>query len=469
MTTEIIPQDHVLKPIEKNEIVPSQSSKHCANCKVELVGPFCSKCGQSERSVILFFGSVIMHILEDIFGFDSRVGRTLFPLLFRPGFLTNEYIRGRRVHYVAPLRLYFFISIVFFIMLGFLADESAKDLLKLQQDNTVVFNETSKKVIELESKMSEEGYIFDVIDKSELDKLLAEQLAAEGNLKQSMDDLQLEIDKIEAKERDADYVHEPGERVKKAVFKRSVEEMRNDLQTINTKRALIKPASNIEFIDNKKRLLTPEIVLPPTTNKGRDGKENGRLRSEPDMEVRQSSNTQTIDFGGDYDWLSAEQNQRLKKYGEELTKKAQRSFNNDARPLVKQVLDVLPQIMFLLLPIFAVLLKIIYLFSKRFYVEHLTVALHSHAFIFIVLILTTLLSSLHDTLNADYETLAASIEYLAGALIVWVPLYLFIMQKRVYNQSYFFTGFKFIIIGVSYFTLLGFATVIAFIWGLASL
>ena len=60
-----------------------------------------------------------MHLLDDIFSFDSRASRTLWPLITRPAFLTKEYFAGRRVHYVPPLRLYLFISIVFFISLKF--------------------------------------------------------------------------------------------------------------------------------------------------------------------------------------------------------------------------------------------------------------------------------------------------------------------------------------------------------------
>ena len=89
------------------------SKKNCENCGFELDGPFCGRCGQSERTTIKFFGSVIMHFLDDVFGYDSRAARTVFPLIFRPGFLTCEYFKGRRVHYVPPLRLYFFISIMF--------------------------------------------------------------------------------------------------------------------------------------------------------------------------------------------------------------------------------------------------------------------------------------------------------------------------------------------------------------------
>ncbi len=83
----------------------------CENCHAKVTGSFCSQCGQSIESTLRYFWSVILHLLDDIFSFDSRASRTIFPLMFKPGFLTNEYFAGRRVHYVPPLRLY--LSVLF--------------------------------------------------------------------------------------------------------------------------------------------------------------------------------------------------------------------------------------------------------------------------------------------------------------------------------------------------------------------
>jgi hypothetical protein len=52
------------------------------------------------------------------FIFDSRIFRSLLLLLCKPGKLTVEYLRGRRVRYVPPLRLYVSISIAFFLLLS---------------------------------------------------------------------------------------------------------------------------------------------------------------------------------------------------------------------------------------------------------------------------------------------------------------------------------------------------------------
>jgi hypothetical protein len=94
-------------------------SETCKNCGAELSGPYCHHCGQPARSNIRFFGALVHELFEDVFSFKSRAAITLSALFFRPGFLTAEYIAGRRVRYVPPLRLFLVTSLVciFFVWL----------------------------------------------------------------------------------------------------------------------------------------------------------------------------------------------------------------------------------------------------------------------------------------------------------------------------------------------------------------
>ncbi|MCP4897065.1 MAG: DUF3667 domain-containing protein [bacterium] len=93
--------------------------KDCANCGEALSGEFCSHCGQRDSDLNRPFRELVIEWLTSFFAFDTRLLRTLQPLLFQPGFLTLEYIAGRRVRYTNPLKLYFAISIVLFIALSF--------------------------------------------------------------------------------------------------------------------------------------------------------------------------------------------------------------------------------------------------------------------------------------------------------------------------------------------------------------
>ncbi|MEQ9402329.1 MAG: DUF3667 domain-containing protein [Cyclobacteriaceae bacterium] len=67
---------------------------------------------------MVHFKQFILDFLGDYFTFDSLIIRSVHPLLFNPGFLTNEFLAGRRVRYIPPLRMFIFISIIFFLILG---------------------------------------------------------------------------------------------------------------------------------------------------------------------------------------------------------------------------------------------------------------------------------------------------------------------------------------------------------------
>jgi len=128
--------------------------------------------------------------------------------------------------------------------------------------------------------------------------------------------------------------------------------------------------------------------------------------------------------------------------------------------IIDQVFDILPATMFVLLPFVALIFKFWYLFAKRYYVEHLIFSLHNHAFIFVSLILVLLTGLVVDLLNSyDYSTAADTIEWLLTVIGIWIPLYLLISLRVVYQQNWFLTIGKFIVIGISYATLLGLVTI----------
>lgn len=90
----------------------------CANCGAGLAGRFCHRCGQEavERRVPL--RRLLADALGDLLAFDSRIARTAWPLVARPGLLTAEWCRGRRIAFVPPLRLYVFVAALFFLVMA---------------------------------------------------------------------------------------------------------------------------------------------------------------------------------------------------------------------------------------------------------------------------------------------------------------------------------------------------------------
>ena len=93
-----------------------RTAKNCLNCNAEVKGRFCSVCGQENIEPKETFWNLVSHFLYDLFHYDGKVLSSLKALAFKPGFLTHEYVRGRRTSYLHPIRLYIFISAVFFII-----------------------------------------------------------------------------------------------------------------------------------------------------------------------------------------------------------------------------------------------------------------------------------------------------------------------------------------------------------------
>ncbi|OFX89549.1 MAG: hypothetical protein A2W99_14590 [Bacteroidetes bacterium GWF2_33_16] len=87
----------------------------CPNCGQTEVGKFCPSCGQSNKDFNKPIKEIIGELASSI-NFDTRLVNTIKPFFLKPGFLSQEYFKGRRQKYVPPMRLYMFFSIIFFFL-----------------------------------------------------------------------------------------------------------------------------------------------------------------------------------------------------------------------------------------------------------------------------------------------------------------------------------------------------------------
>jgi Protein of unknown function (DUF3667) len=94
-------------------------SQNCLNCGAELVGQYCGQCGQRATNRLISIFELLRDAFGDLFELDSRLWRTLLPLLIRPGLLTKDYLEGRRARYMPPFRMYLVLSVVFFVVAFF--------------------------------------------------------------------------------------------------------------------------------------------------------------------------------------------------------------------------------------------------------------------------------------------------------------------------------------------------------------
>ncbi len=129
-------------------------------------------------------------------------------------------------------------------------------------------------------------------------------------------------------------------------------------------------------------------------------------------------------------------------------------IKQDPNAFKDALLSAVPSTLFVLLPVFALMLKLLYAFKRRLYMEHLIVALHSHAFLCLSMLLMFLLIAAEQAIAAAHGFLHGLIDWLKAGLWIWMPLYLLLMQKRVYMQGWPMTLLKYLVLGISYVILL---------------
>jgi hypothetical protein len=139
---------------------------------------------------------------------------------------------------------------------------------------------------------------------------------------------------------------------------------------------------------------------------------------------------------------------------------------SDPKRLGEAFLRVLPQSLFVLLPIFALLLKIVFVFKRRLYLEHLMVALHSHTFIYFAIVLAMTLQWIDGGWPQAWPN---PFGFLFALTVAWIPINLFLTQKRVYRQGWFGAIVAYSVIGLLYTVLFALVAVGALVASLVNL
>jgi hypothetical protein len=148
-----------------------------------------------------------------------------------------------------------------------------------------------------------------------------------------------------------------------------------------------------------------------------------------------------INVTGAPEWLEAAVERKLGQIGHLPVRDAVRAVAGD-------MLDYAPHMVFVLLPIFALLLKLLY--WPRYYAEHFVFALHVHAFVFVMFIIILL----------------QPWEAVTGTLVLWMAVYVWLAMKRVYGEGWIRTTLKWWLLGWSYTFLFSFGLVGLMTWAL---
>lgn len=162
--------------------------------------------------------------------------------------------------------------------------------------------------------------------------------------------------------------------------------------------------------------------------------DDGTLSEEAKEDIREQFNNLSIPF------LSAASNQQLTTFAASQVISNIEEISADPRGFVTDSLDYLTFFILLMMPVLALIQKILFFFTRRFYVEHLILTMHNHAFLFVAIFLAMMFGLIED---AEIAFLSALFGYIGIALIIWMVVYLFLSLKRYFARGYILTGVLF--------------------------
>ena len=176
----------------------STNQVNCKNCEqpYDEDFQFCPHCGQKTNDE-LTIGVLFYNTISNYFSFDARFFKSFIPLLFRPGYLAKEFIKGKRLLYLHPAQMYLFISVVFFFIFSFSVREQVDTLNNnfqeiFDKDGTVVLD--SIQTIKRDSIRQ----IKDSIDRKEIESALRSNKFITGMSDKEIDSI-VKLDKLPKK------------------------------------------------------------------------------------------------------------------------------------------------------------------------------------------------------------------------------------------------------------------------------
>jgi hypothetical protein len=107
-----------------------RTDKTCRNCYGTVENRFCSMCGQENTETRKTFRHLVFHFFEDLTHYENSFWHSIKYLIFRPCFLTKEYLDGKRKSYLDPIRLYIFISFITFFTISLFPENKVTENYK---------------------------------------------------------------------------------------------------------------------------------------------------------------------------------------------------------------------------------------------------------------------------------------------------------------------------------------------------
>jgi hypothetical protein len=349
---------------------------HCENCGAQLAGHYCAQCGQPAIDYRRSFGHVLLDVLNEFLNWDSKFFGTLALLIIRPWQLTNEFVSGKRVRHVHPLRLYLLASILFFFAVNFGAKGIKLDPTKIPEEK-----------------------------RAEVAAAIAEK----------RDEIEAELNKENL----------------------TPDQRRKAQQALDY---LTKPTTSATTTPGSEQTPSPTAVptVSPTAESGQQT--YGPVGDRPFVVFDDAKSTTPFER-----WIEGRAKEKMGEHGTKMGLFITTLFSN------------LPYMMLCCIPLFAFVLKILYVRRHIFYIDHLIYALHIHTFFYTAVMLIVL-----ATIGLNRFVPGPIGGWTIALLWIVFVTQIFLSIRYVYRQGWFISIFKFLFGGFVYFIVLVFALAITF-------
>lgn len=354
----------------------------CENCGAQLEGHWCGKCGQPAIDYRRSFRHVIADLLNEFLNWDSKFFATIVLLLVRPWKLTNDFLAGHRVRYVHPLRLYLLASILFFFAASYGIKSAHLQPIDLSPSTRAeIRSELEKENVPPEVREKIEQALGGKPVAPEKRAALEEQLKNENLPKEARDEIQQRLE-----------YGEPS------------------------------PMNARTKLEDTIKTLTPDV------------------RAKVEESLKKAQNKAVI--------FEADKDEKPNDMPKWLEKRAREKFGEHGTNIqffLVTLVSNLPYMMLACIPLFACVLKLLYIRRRVFYIDHLVYALHIHTFAYVGIVLIVL-----TTIGLNSTALGPVAGWVIALLWVAFIVQIFLSIRRVYRQGWLFSIFKFFLGGFIY-------------------
>jgi hypothetical protein len=377
-----------------------RKEKICLNCNADLVGRYCHVCGQENLEPKETVWHLVQHFFNDITHFDGKFFATVKYLMWKPGFLSKEYMAGRRMSYLNPIRMYVFTSAIFFIVLFSLK----------KPEDMVGSGVKPRSLAQLEAKRA--GLLKAVVSKDDDD-----------------DDNSAALRKVNAQIAMIRKVY--GDSTKRTFSRTELDEM--ELQAYNDSLA----ADGISKADRERISSYVKVIQDPESGTHFMGINPNNYKTVEEYDSAEQKLPPDLRDG----WIKTRVTRRVITMDEENHADRTRFREH----LIENIMHSFPKILFVSLPIFAMILNILYFRHKQYlYVDHGIFTIHLYCATFVLLLVAMLLGQLEGVV--PWGWLRTILILLIVGVNIYMLIYLYKAMRGFYQQRRAKTFVKYFIV-----------------------